>query len=1639
MKSNEKSLAIKSKGIDIGAEPASSMDIVSRSIDSQQPNQVNALKSGLRKKKKSNDDIENEFEYGLNQSYEAIVGSVELAQLDAAAAVGASSGAGAGAAGAAGAAAGAGSAAAAASSAAVMTATTVTTVGVAATTTTTVGALGGVAVAAGGGGGGGGTAAPAPVNPLPSPTYNPPFTLSDPPSAPPPTTPSTPTAGPNDGSPVVGPDPGPNTLSFSTSTDPAFELRSLSPTLENLAQRPGNSLNKSLVIDLESSPTTDGYRAYYYTQKNARQSAEYTTIGYYKNFSNVTGTNVSDMITGDAGANFLDGGNGNDIIYGAGGNDILVGGRGTDWVLFKPLTRSGNPDADYNELVADLDQNRFSYSGQPGTESNMTGFENLVGSDSSDTIVGSDTANTLVGADGDDSIDGAAGNDIIYGGRSGECGNQISGGLGADIFYVGYDLDPVKISQGLPLVDYQTVVPGSDVIHDWDSTSDSLVISAQGHAHILGYTTANDLINLSARVTNAGQLTVGADGGSNTITLSSGKDHVYVGYSFGYGEEICLDDLEMATPVLAYDRILDWDNFANPSTANRDSLDISTQGFAVLQSVLSTTSVPSYNWSGNDQLDLRVPELNNDGVLIVDAGGGVLTSDYDTIWATDGVDYLTGGYSGEFDARDPAKPGDVLWGGDGEDRFYVGYHYDDSVTALGQSDDWNDVEANVHAAFVANTSGLSTSVIMDWDAGDDHLFVSEDGVAIIGGLASNTDYGPTDWTDSNTVDLRDNVQNDGLIVVRAGEGSDEVYGSSGDDYIFVGKAGAGYDHVNIDNGGTDRIYIDSRQTKVVIDGFETGDKIYIDRQMIEDFRAATGITSLRPLSSDIDAANAPLTDSSGLGSATADYVGDAQAQASQAYLNGLQRSFIGLPVSTTKYIYDGAYNGMTNIVDGFEGQPFQPYGIDNEDFSWHSNGAFTNASHIFAEDAAETALFGAHVATAAAATALYLIPFVGWILATPFAVSSYFYRDDHDNHTDGHRNPLFNYDLSTSYVNALSTGFSTEASNSRSSSGGMIAGTGNRVAVTVDDEGLWSDFSYSFTDLFNANMRDGYKPSVEFAVDSNTDAFGFVPTPVDNAGYGVGSIVTVTDGDDTLIYLVASPDRMIQDNEAILIGKVNGHDLRASDIVLYDDEDNIYQLSTDQPVVFPPDLVMTAFSAPVGAVIDGIETPNDDPTTPFRIYNLPDSDTDFFSATVEFSGELFIGDRIELVATDREGNILNTTDYTYDNSGSFGAGVTSLGDNRFTFNDVVLDEIPGVERFVSYGVKIIRDGIEKVSNTTDFILGMNGVSINAYGDTVSATDVARLVFDFPYRATVDIVPASDMDTLSPIGSLTKNATTQLDRANYGDDEDYENAVTADLASRTLTFDGTDPTGLYYARVLPEDGREYDIEQQPIYLGNSANNVYGVLQDNEEFPHLMFGFAGNDSLTGGDADDKLYGGVGDDELDGGEGNDVLVGGRGADTLTGGLGDDIFLLDVIEPGANSASVADDVYDTITDFESGDDKIQLDNSVFTNINGAFSPSNPSAKQINEEEFVDLRELLGTTAVTESHVNSLINQALQTNGAANLFYDSLTGSLYYDADGDVGATVSDSGYMSFVQIAKFEVVNSIYPDLIFSDFAVI
>lgn len=89
---------------------------------------------------------------------------------------------------------------------------------------------------------------------------------------------------------------------------------------------------------------------------------------------------------------------------------------------------------------------------------------------------------------------------------------------------------------------------------------------------------------------------------------------------------------------------------------------------------------------------------------------------------------------------------------------------------------------------------------------------------------------------------------------------------------------------------------------------------------------------------------------------------------------------------------------------------------------------------------------------------------------------------------------------------------------------------------------------------------------------------------------------------------------------------------------------------------------------------------------------------------------------------------------------------------------------------------------------------------------------------------------------------------------------------------------------------------------------------------------IVGGRGGDNLSGGSGEDKIEGGKGADRLFGEDGDDRLFGNGGRDVLTGGDGDDIMT------GGGGADVFvftdEDFYDsnTITDFKSGVDQIDL-----------------------------------------------------------------------------------------------------------------
>lgn len=172
-------------------------------------------------------------------------------------------------------------------------------------------------------------------------------------------------------------------------------------------------------------------------------------------------------------------------------------------------------------------------------------------------------------------------------------------------------------------------------------------------------------------------------------------------------------------------------------------------------------------------------------------------------------------------------------------------------------------------------------------------------------------------------------------------------------------------------------------------------------------------------------------------------------------------------------------------------------------------------------------------------------------------------------------------------------------------------------------------------------------------------------------------------------------------------------------------------------------------------------------------------------------------------------------------------------------------------------------------------------------------------------------------------------------------------------------------------------------------GNELNNVVDGSATNVA---RIEGRGGNDTLfgsdhdgfsdlDGGDGDDVIHGGFGFHTLAGGAGNDFLEsggrsdrldGGTGNDTLQGGAGDDDYVFSVA-PGAANA-------DLVLDFDWGStDNIVLDASAMP----ALGPS-------------------GTFANDDARFASGAGFASGQDATDRVLYNTSTGDLYYDADGN-------------------------------------
>jgi Ca2+-binding RTX toxin-like protein len=173
-----------------------------------------------------------------------------------------------------------------------------------------------------------------------------------------------------------------------------------------------------------------------------------------------------------------------------------------------------------------------------------------------------------------------------------------------------------------------------------------------------------------------------------------------------------------------------------------------------------------------------------------------------------------------------------------------------------------------------------------------------------------------------------------------------------------------------------------------------------------------------------------------------------------------------------------------------------------------------------------------------------------------------------------------------------------------------------------------------------------------------------------------------------------------------------------------------------------------------------------------------------------------------------------------------------------------------------------------------------------------------------------------------------------------------------------------------------------------FNGTEGNDTITGGADND----VINGNGGNDSLLGGDGSDTVSGGAGNDFLSGNAGADWVEGGTGNDEVRGGSGQDSIAFH--EFGAANA-------DILSDFDAGWDNIQLDASAFTQIGAAGRMSAGDAR--------------------------FFSGAAAHDADDRIIYNSATGQLFYDADGNGAgaaqliATISNHSALSATDLWVF------------------
>ncbi len=550
-----------------------------------------------------------------------------------------------------------------------------------------------------------------------------------------------------------------------------------------------------------------------------------------------SGTDGSDILTGDYGDQTFTPGDGDDRIVTGGGADTIViaPGGGLDFIEgfvggpfgtvfdldpalaldFETVMAAaeqvehdvmidfGNWDIIIlaNTRLSDLAPENFGFDPAP-----------ITGTEGADDLSGTVLADLIQALDGDDTIDARGGDDTVEAG-SGDDTVHHEAGDGNDTYFGGDGQDTIALTGGVATVDLEmgTAVIGEDLI---SLTGFESVLLGDSNDQVTGNDDHNNLqLGGGDDIAKGGQGLDTLDGGDGNDRLEGGAGNDTI--LGGEGEDSAVFSGNLADYRISENELgfvvedLRGDGFDGTDTLHGiESLVFADQTIAVEESTEEPELPVIEGTDGRDRL-----RGTDDAEHIIGLDGN------DSLFGRDGNDVLQGGNGRDF--LNGGLGNDAMDGGAGDD-IYIVDATGDTVTEMA------DAGVDMVRAFVSYTLADNIEMLnlkgenaIDGigNALDNNIYGSSADNHLVGGVGDDRMFGQSgnDLLEGGAGSdvLRGGYGND---VLNGGAGADSLRGGKGaDNYVFAAEDGVARDTVFGFKVGSDSISLSGLEVASIAD------------------------------------------------------------------------------------------------------------------------------------------------------------------------------------------------------------------------------------------------------------------------------------------------------------------------------------------------------------------------------------------------------------------------------------------------------------------------------------------------------------------------------------------------------------------------------------------------------------------------------------------------------------------------------------------------------------------------------------------------------------------------------------------------------------------------------------------------------